>query len=101
MKYIIKYLIEINAFYDNEEIYDISDHEINNNEIELEIYKSTLDFISKRNYCRILKNNKLYLGLSEEDLQKLKKKLSMQYEYYKNVNNIKTIKEIIIESIIE
>jgi len=106
MKYKIKYLIyretlyDVNIIRDHYKDYYVINNEMNKDEeieIEIEIKEDdefSLNYIKRYNCLMTIRGNKVYIGINDEDLLKFTKQFSSIR------NEIKLIKDVVIEEII-
>jgi len=100
MKYRVKYLIKslyYTTCFHYLNGYNLDNYKLNKNEeIEIEVNSNENNFL----YLVIIKNNKIYYGLSEDNLDRFLKDCGKtNKDYY--IREKKLIKDVIIESIIE
>jgi len=118
MKYKIKYLIRhydidycsletwpLHDYSYSDEIYNIDNCELIDDVYKIKMHRNILiilDLLFIIKYSiRVKYLDKYYYALSEKDLKKYKKRHPHYYNELLKYNNIKTIKDIIIENILE
>jgi len=100
MKYRIKYLIEVGKIEEYLQDYYKMNNEMNQNEeIEIEIKDNDNEI---HNCIAAIRNNKIYIAISDIDIIKFKENNTYLCKYYCKYyfDRIKSIKDVIIEEII-
>jgi len=106
MKYKVKYLINLDtsaefAPYYNTNIYKLDDEINSNGEMEIEIKSRDYCLFERYGCINVMKGNKIYSAMSDEDFIKFKENVKKSYEYYYMGGKIKLVKDLIIEEILE